>query len=246
MRLRLGLLSCLAAAPAVAEPRTAPAAPAAAPAAGPSSGTDKTVGRITISPTLSAAPVDVWLTRTRKEDGGLIVKLVTRTSTTKALSLTIYTGGGDDDGAGDSDVRNLIVRPFDVPGGRRWVRIDFTYRIPDGGKRDERTDTTLVELLPKPRRLIDITTQQIRTRSKNCREGEETQLLPENIDGELRLVATTQKIVDPVLGEDDLPVDKKCVATAGVDRKVFRPSPKGFVSQQAAAAPAAAEEEGDD
>lgn len=226
MRLRLSLLSLsFLAAPAFAQP------------------TEKTVAKISVTPSLSASPVDIWLSRTRNDDGGLVVKLVSRTSTTKAMSLTIYSGGGDDDGAGDADVRNLVVRPFDVPGGRRWVRVDFTYRIPDGGKRDERTDTTLIELLPKPRRLIDITTQQVKQRSKNCREGEETQLFAENIEGELRLVATTQKIVDPVLGDDDLPIDKKCKVTDAAERKVFRPGPKGFALQGAGGKPAAAEEE---
>jgi len=230
MRFRLGFLlapALFAAPSSAAEPK------------------DKTVARISVSPTLSAAPVDVWLTRTRNEDGGLVVKVVTRTSTTKALSLTVYQGGGDDDGAGDDDVRNLVVRPFDVPGGRRWLRVDFTYKIPDSpSKRDERTDTTLIELLPKPRKLIEITTQQIKMKSKLCREGEETQLIPENIEGELRLVATTQRIVDPVLGDDDLPIDKKCKAPDGVERKVFRPSPKGFVL--GGGKPVVEEEEGDD
>lgn len=172
----------------------------------------RTVAKVTVG------EVDVAVTRVRAKDGGLTLKLVAKGPWPKPRSLTLYEGGGDDDGAGDDDVRSIRAAPFELPGGKPGVRVDFTFRVPDGRRGDEQTDTSLVVLEGKVHKLLELRTRLSRDRSKTCRMSEVTTL---ELDAAGDLVAATQVKAEPALDEEDNPIDKTCKAPKGVTRKVY-------------------------
>jgi hypothetical protein len=213
-----------------------PAVSVAAPAK------EKTLGRVTLDgDDDGAAPIDLQLVRLFGADGSLTLKLVARGLGPKAQTLVIYQGGGDEDGAGEEHFRGAALKAFDVGGGARGARVDFTYQHPEAKKRDEITDTTIVGFAGgKPKKLFELRTRRGRDKNKLCKEAEETRLAVEG-NGEGRvLVATTVQTVDPVLGDDDLPVDKSCRAPKGAQKKSYKWADGRFVD------PDATDEEGDD
>lgn len=176
--------------------------------------------------------VEVWVTRARFPDGGLTVKLIAKGVGPKPQALTIYHGGGDDDGAGDAEVKAIEASALPLPDGQQGVRVDFTFRVPDGRKNDEQTDTTLVGFQGKTHKLLELRTRLSHDRGKNCREGEETQLA---LDAAGNLVASTTQNAESALGDDDLPLDKTCRAPRGAAKKSFKWSGDKFVDAEAAA-----------
>ena len=173
--------------------------------------------------------VELVLTRARTTDGGLVVKVVAKGLGPKPQPLIIYRGGGDDDGVGDDDVRGVALKPFELANGQKGARIDLTFRVPDGKKKDVQTDTTLVGFAGKPHKLLEVTTERARDRSKLCRDLESTELKIEGTD----LGAATTKQVEPALGDDDLPIDKGCKAPSGAVKKLYRWEKDHFVDPTA-------------
>ncbi len=199
--------------------------------AGQARAEEKTVAKCQV-PGEAGKPLDVWVTRTRDSEGGVIIKLIARGVGPKPQALTIYTGGGADDGAGDDEVQKIVAKPFDLVGGKKGVRVDFSFRIPDGKKKDEQTDTTLVGFGGgKTHKLIELRTRHYRDRSKICREGEEVAL---SVEGEALIAATSQK-TEPELGDDDLPIDKTCKAPRGVAKKKYPWKDEKFLDPDAEA-----------
>src|SRR5689334_11474632 len=105
-------------------------------AAQPAHAADRTIQKITVG------KAEVWLTRADAEDGGLVVKVIAKGVGPRPQALTIYTGGGDDDGPGTAEVKSLAAKVMDVPSVGKVLRIDFAYQIP--GTTEEQTETTLV------------------------------------------------------------------------------------------------------
>jgi hypothetical protein len=160
--------------------------------------------------------LDVWVTRARGDDGGLTIKLIAKGVGPRPQALTVYSGGGDDDGPGDDDLKSLKARVVDLPVVGRSVRVDFTYKI----GAEETTETTLVGFAGKTHRLLDVVTRRARPRNPHCAEAEETALSFDAV--EVGLVATTRWKVVAAYGDDDLPVDKSCRAPRGATRELYR------------------------
>jgi len=198
---------------------------------------ERTVAKAQVAAEPGKPPVEVWVTRQRDEEGGVVIKLVAKGVGPKPQALTLYTGGGADDGAGDAEVRKIAASPFDLPGGRKGVRVDFTYRIPDGRKKDEQTDTSLVGFGGgKAHKLIELRTRLARDRSKLCREAEEIAL---SLEGD-QLIAIVGRKALPELGDDDLPIDKTCKAPRDLFKRRYPWKDEHFVDAEAEAAEAAA------
>jgi hypothetical protein len=201
---------------------------------------DKTVAKLTL------APYEVWVTRARAADGGLTLKLIAKGVGPKPQALTLYQGGGDDDGLSDSDLKTVKASPFELPGGQKGVRVDLTFRVPDGKKQDEQTDTMLVGFMGKTRKLVELRTRLAKDRTKICRDSEETAL---SLDDKGNLVAATVHKGESALGDDDLPLDKNCRGRSGVQKKTYKWADDKFIDPDAAtSAPEApkAKPEGDD
>jgi hypothetical protein len=202
-----------------------------ASAAGPK---EKPISRLTLDGEDDQA-IDLVLVRVVASDGGLTLKLVVRGIAPKPQTLVIYQGGGEDDGAGEEHFRGAALRAFELGGGQAGARVDFTYQAPDAKRRDELTDTTIVGFVGgKPKKLFELRTRRGRDRNKNCKEAEETRLAVEGAGAERTLVATTVQTVDPVLGDDDLPVDKGCRAPKGAQKKIYKWVDGKFVDPEAA------------
>jgi hypothetical protein len=189
---------------------------------------EKVIAKLQV-PVEEGKPVDVVVSRTGSADGGVMVTLKAKSGTAKAQTLVVYQGGGDEDGAGDKDVRGVSAAPFDLPGGKKGLRVDVTYHAPDKPKKEDQTDTTLVALDGKPRPLVELTTRVGRDRSKVCRENQEVALALEGDD----LAATTSTKLEAALGDDDLPVDPKCKSPAGGYKKIYKWSDGKFVDPSA-------------
>jgi hypothetical protein len=158
---------------------------------------------------LSLGKIEIWLTRSDAMDGGLVLKLIDKGVGPRPQSLTLYTGGGDDDGPGTDEIKSLTGKVLEVPSVGKVLRVDFTYQIP--GTPEEQTDTTLVGFAGKTRKLLQIVTKKTVTRNKQCKELWETALSGggDDLDGE---IVTQRKLkVIPVRGDDDEPLDKTCV-----------------------------------
>lgn len=200
-------------------------------AAGPK---EKPISRLTLDGEDDQA-IELSLVRVVASDGGLTLKLVVRGLAPKAQTLVIYQGGGEDDGAGDEHFRGAALRAFELGGGQRGARVDFTYQAPEAKRRDELTDTTLVGFAGgKPKKLFELRTKRGRDRNKNCKEAEETRLAVDGAGADRTLIATTVQTVDPVLGDDDLPVDKSCRAPKGAQKKSYSWTDGKFVDPDAA------------
>jgi hypothetical protein len=203
---------------------------------------ERTVAKCQVAPAEGQKPIDVWVTRTRDSEGGVVIKLIARGVGPKPQALTIYSGGGADDGAGDDEVQKVSAKAFDLPAGKKGVRVDFSFRIPDGKKNDEQTDTTLVGFGGgKTHKLIELRTRRYRDRSKICREGEEVALAVDGND----LVAGTSQKTEPELGDDDLPIDKTCKAPRGIAKKKYVWKNEKFVDPDAVEEDAAGGESDD-
>lgn len=203
---------------------------------------EQTVARLQIP--VDGKPMDVVVVRTAPGNGGVTVTLKAKPQGGKAQSYIVYEGGGDEDGAGDKDVKGVTAAAFDLQGGKKGVRVDVTYHAPDKPKKEDQTDTTIVAVDGKPRALVELTTRLGRDRSKVCRENQQVSLAMEGDD----LAATTAIQLEPALGDDDLPIDKKCKSPAGGVKKVYKWTDGKFVDPSAAP-PAAAkpkQEESDD
>jgi len=189
---------------------------------------DRQVGKLVLEHE-PGKKIELSLTRARTADGGLVVKVVAKGLGPKPVPLVIYQGGGDDDGVGDEDVRGVVLKPFELGNGIKGARIDLTFRVPDGKKKDVQTDTTLIGFAGKPHKLLQLTTERARDRSKVCRDLESTELKVEGTD----LGTATTKQVEPALGDDDLPIDKSCKAPSGAVKKVYRWEKDHFVDPNA-------------
>jgi hypothetical protein len=182
----------------------------------PALGADRTVSKLTIP---GKAPIELWLTRADAEDGGLIVKVIAKGVGPRPQALTLYSGGGDDDGPGTAEVKNLTAKLMEVPAVGKIVRVDFGYQIP--GTTEEETQTTLIGFGGKTHKLLELTTRRTHQRNKNCREVWEVGLTAEGdeLDGEV--VAQKRLKVIPVRGDDDEPLDQSCVPQKN-ERLVYR------------------------
>jgi hypothetical protein len=178
---------------------------------------------------LSIPPLEVWVTRARSSDGGLTIKLVAKGVGPKPQALTIYQGGGDDDGPGDAELRALTASAVDLPAGKKGARVDVTLHPPDGKKNDERTETTIVGFDGKTHKLLELVTRVGRDRSKICREFQETALTVAGAD----LVGVTSTRRESALGDDDLPLDKNCRSPNGAAKKVYKWATDHFVDADA-------------
>jgi hypothetical protein len=192
------------------------------------------VARLTVD--ANGKSVEIWLTRARSQDGAVTVKVVAKGAWPKPQALTIYQGGGDDDGYGDDDIRGLDMKPFDLPGGQKGVRVDLTYRVLGGKKKDLQTDTTLVGFVDKTHKVFEVTTARSLKRTKVCNEGEATEL---SIGADNALITSTKRTAEAALGDDDLPIDKKCRASDKATQRSFAWDKDHFIDPDA-------EEEDDD
>src|SRR5262245_18453790 len=91
---------------------------------------DRTAAKVSLQPMPGRPPMEVWLTRSRGQDGSLVVKLIASGVGPRPQALTIYARGGDEDGPGDDDVRGLSLKVFDLPKGVKAARVDFSHRVP--------------------------------------------------------------------------------------------------------------------
>src|SRR3954447_9235038 len=82
--------------------------------ASPALAADKTVSKLAFTGAKSA-PVEVWLTRADAADGGLVLKLIAKGIGPRPQALTLYTGGGDDDGPGTGELKGLTAKLMEVP-----------------------------------------------------------------------------------------------------------------------------------
>jgi hypothetical protein len=158
--------------------------------------------------TVGEKPIDVWVTRGDRDDGGLTLRLLAKGVGPKAQSLTLYTGGGDDDGPGGDELKRVTAKVVELPAAGKVVRVDFSYRLP--GLHDEETHSTWVGFDGRTHRVLELVTRKLHVRSKQCKEIEETTLLGEQGESAGGLTAATRLRTEAALGEDDLPMDKKC------------------------------------
>jgi hypothetical protein len=206
---------------------------------GAASAGEQTVARFQIP--VDGKPMDVVVVRGAPGNGGVTITLKAKPAGGKAQSYIVYEGGGDEDGAGDKDVKNVTAAPFDLQAGKKGVRVDVTYHAPDKPKKEDQTDTTIVAVDGKPRPLVELTTRLGRDRSKVCRENQQVTLSLEGDD----LVASTSTQLEPALGDDDLPIDKKCKSPAGSVKKVYKWADGKFGDPNAAPPKPKAEESDD-
>jgi hypothetical protein len=192
---------------------------------------EKPVAQLSVPTQDGKPPLDVVVTRARGQDGSVTIKLAVKGD--KGKPLTVYTGGGDDDGYGDDELKSVKASPFALQGGARGVRVDLLHHIADGRKKDEQTDTTLVGFASgKPQSLIEVKTRTALARSKICHEWEETSLALEGND----LAASTRVKRESELGDDDLPIDKSCKSQPGAKKKIYKWEKDHFVDPEAEAA----------
>ncbi len=198
----------------------------------PAQAADRTLMKLALTGARNV-PIEVWLTRGDTEDGSLVVKLISKGVGPRAQSLTLYTGGGGDDGPGSADFRNLSAKVIALPMVGKAVRVDFSYQVP--GTTQEQTETTLVGFAGKTHRLLRVTTRRTREKSKICSEADETSLEPEGDELDGKIVAQHHMTATPALGDDDEPLDLTCVSTK-LERKVYRFTGEKFVETDEPAA----------
>jgi hypothetical protein len=198
---------------------------AGAPAAGAPA--ERTLATLTFAPRVGKTTVKAWVTRKRLDDGGVVVRLVADGVGDKAQALTLYQGGGDDDGPSDDLLKAVKAQAFDLPDGEKAVRVDLRFLVP-GSKNDFQTDTYLVGFAKKTHKLVELRTRLEHDRSKTCREVKETQLRF-SADQPIRLEALTSTVLDPALGDDDSPIDKSCRGKTPEARVVYKLTDDHFV-----------------
>lgn len=197
---------------------------------------DETAAKVTVA-VEPGKTVDVWVTRARGDNASLTLKLIARGPWPKPQALTLYQGGGDDDGYGDDDVKKVTAHSFDVGGGKKIAKVEITYKPPDGKKVDEQTDTILVGFEGKTHKMLELTTRRSRDRSKVCRETDQIDLAADGAT----LTASRHLVREAALGDDDLPIDKSCRSPKDVAKKFFKLSGGQWIESDAppADAPAA-------
>jgi hypothetical protein len=191
----------------------------------PALAADRTVVKLAFSGPRNQ-PVEVWVTRADAEDGSLAIKLIAKGVGPRPQSLTLYSGGGGDDGPGTNDFRSVTAKVAVLPMAGKAVRVDFSYQIP--GTTEEQTDSTLIGFEGKPHKLLHLTVRRTRQRNKNCATAEETALQPEGDELDGRIVAAHQLKATPALGDDDEPLDAKCV-TIATEKTVYRYTGEKYV-----------------
>src|SRR5262245_55187072 len=97
-------------------------------------------------------PIEVWVARADRNDGGLTWRLVAKGVGPKPQSPTIYAGGGDDDGPGGDEVKGVTAKVVELPGAGKVARVDFAYRLP--GLNDVETHSTWVGFEGRTHRLL--------------------------------------------------------------------------------------------
>ena len=154
-----------------------------------------------------AATVTVY--RARTGDGGLKLRLslVDKARKKKPQSVTLYEGGGDDDGPSDKNFRSVDLQAFALPDGSRSVRVDFEFLAP-GEKKHRQVDTYIVSVDDGVHVAAEVTTLRERDRTKRCHEVESTSLV---MTKEGRLIARPTSALESDLDDQDNPVDKQCV-----------------------------------
>ena len=208
--------------------------------------TDRPVVKLALKAPRGGKPLSATVTRSRDADGGAIVKLLAEGVGPRPQALTLYTGGGADDGAGDDDLLSIEARQMPLPDGAPAVRVDVRYRVPDGRMRQEEVETFLVGFDGKTHKLLSLLTLQMKDRSKarTCREGVRSQLEFRAADGgAVELVASSTRAVEPLLGDDDLPIDRTCKAAPGVSRVIYRMAKGQTAFEQIDPPPPPAEED---
>jgi hypothetical protein len=192
---------------------------------------ERTVARVTFpfKDGDRSVKVEASVTRQRVGDGGVQIKLITQGLSPRPQALTIYAGGGDDDGPSDKAVREVKAQAFDMPDGQKAVRVDLTFVMP-GTKGDLQTDTTLVGFVGKPHKLLELPTGTQKARSRTCKETRGTSIRFSPPGTPLQLEASTTLLLESALGDDDLPVDKQCTGTRPVARSLYRWEKDRFVA----------------
>jgi hypothetical protein len=158
---------------------------------------------------LSVGKVEVWITRADAFDGGLVVKVIAKGVGPRPQALTLYSGGGDDDGPGTDEIKALSAKVLELPAAGKVLRVDFAYTVP--GTSEEQTETTLVGFEGKTHKLLSLVTRRTHTRNPQCKEQWETALTGEGDELDGQVVAMKKLKVIPVRGDDDEPLDKGCV-----------------------------------
>ncbi len=155
----------------------------------------------------SAATVTVH--RSRTADGGLKLRfsLVDKAKKKKPQSVTLYEGGGDDDGPSDKNFLGVDLQAFQLPDGSRSVRVDFEFLAP-GEKKQRQVDTFIVSVDEDVHVAAEVTTLRERDRTKRCHEVESTTL---SMTKDGRLVARPLSALESELDDQDNPTDKRCV-----------------------------------
>jgi hypothetical protein len=179
---------------------------------------DRTIRKVALTGARNA-PIEAWITRSDAEDGSLVVKLIEKGVGPRPQSITLYRGGGGDDGPGSSDFRDVTAKVVELPMAGKVVRVDFSFQVP--GTAEEKTETTLIGFSGKTHRLIQVETRHTRQKNQNCGEVEETRLIPDGDEMEGRLVTERHIVATPALGDEDEPLDLTCVSTKA-ERKVYR------------------------
>jgi hypothetical protein len=189
---------------------------------------------------LALGKVEVWLTRSDAFDGGLVVKVIAKGVGPRPQALTIYSGGGDDDGPGTDEIKSLGAKVMELPSVGKVLRVDFSYQIP--GTAEEQTETTLVGFAGKTHRLLSLVTRKTHTRNPQCKEISETALSGEGDELDGQLVALKKLKVIPVRGDDDEPLDKGCTSQKP-EKTVYRWTGERFAEPSPSPSPSAHQED---
>jgi hypothetical protein len=199
--------------------------------AAPAHAADRTVQKLMLG---GAKPLEVWITRADAADGGLVVKVIAKGVGPRPQAITIYSGGGDDDGPGTGEVKALAGKIMEIPSVGKVLRVDFSYQIP--GTAEEQTETTLIGFGGKTHKLLELVTKKTHTRNKNCKEVWDTQISGEGDELDGQVVALRKLKVIPVRGDDDEPLDQGCVPLKA-ERKAYRWTGDHFADPSAKAEP---------
>ena len=159
--------------------------------------------------TLELGGRQVTVHRARMADGGLklSLSLADKAKKKKPQSVTLYEGGGDDDGPSDKNFRSVDLQAFALPDGSRSVRVDFEFLAP-GEKKHRQVDTYIVSVDDGVHVAAEVTTLRERDRTKRCHEVESTSL---SMTKEGRLIARPTSALESDLDDQDNPIDKQCV-----------------------------------
>ena len=193
----------------------------------------QTVGDLELE--VAKKTINLVVTRQKQPDGGSVIKLAAR-GLGKPQTLTLYQGGGDDDGPNDVDIKKVLIDEVEL-GKLKVARVDINFRIPGTVKKEIQTDTMLIGFDGKMHKLVELRTYYSRTKSKLCRDGEEVTLA----GSAETLTATKTAIAEPALDDEDQPIDKSCKPKGGPQKVIYKMKGDHFV--QVDPAPAETEEQ---